>query len=260
MSQEVVPSQVTEQALIARATADAIEESELVVPRLKIGQALTDEVKEGDARPGDLIHSLTGEVYGSAVELVIVQAFKGRALREKGQFYSANNTPVVPDNWPERYRGLHFVDVPDAEEQFKARANAGDVEWGSGPPIYTTHNFVGLVLRDGELEDFPVRVSLSRGSAKEGKNWVTMLKIARAPWDLVFELSTQEARSRNNDDFFKAKVKQLRKTTPEERQAALEVAQLINGGDTAVVFDEGQDDEEGGRPAQAPDSNGGLEL
>jgi hypothetical protein len=258
---DLVPRDLTEEALALAAKADLGDPTDdFVIPRLKVAQALTKEVQDGDAEVGELIHSLTGESYGEAVEVIVVDAFKGRAWKDtEGNLHSANREAVVP--WEDHpCFGEHFVDCPDAEEQYRARVRANEIDWGKGPGISTTYNFVGLIVReDGEVEEFPVRISLMRAAAKEGRNWQTMLHLARAPWDLVFEVSTVKARSKRGEPYVAVKVKQVRKTTDEERSAAVRVAQALHSSAQVAYDDADADEETEGRAAPAP-ATGGLDI
>lgn len=258
MSTEVA-TRLTDEALAAAATADLETDlSEIRVPILKIAQSLTREVKGGDAEEGDFVNSLTGEALGRSVQMVVVDAFKGRFWKNQKTgkaFSTGRGEPVIP--WEEHPEyGKHFVDAADAEEQYREAVHNNEKDWGKGPGISTTYNFVGLLVdEDGELAGFPVRVSLMRSAAKEGRNFQTMLNIARAPWDNVYELSTRDATSSRGEPYIAVKVKPVGKTTPEQRQAALDIAQAIHGG-AAVRYD---DDLEAGTDAPAkPAETGGL--
>lgn len=251
---------MTEEALIAAAKSDLLDVSEMTVPMLKIGQSLTREVTEGDAQPGDLIHSVTGEVYGKSVQLIVVDSFKGRAWRnpEDRSFHVANRGEVVVP-WEEHSCfGQHFTDCPDAEEQYRARVQANEIDWGKGPGIATTYNFIGLILHeDGQIDQIPVRISLMKSAAKEGRNWQTILRLNRAPWDVVFELSTSMTRNKAGEPYTAVKVRQLRRTSDEEKLAALEVAQAIHT--STVRYDDALEEETPVMPSQ-PEASGGLEI
>lgn len=263
MSQEVAVRDLTEEALVAAAKAGLETDiSQIRIPFVKIGQSLTKEVKARDAEEGDWINGLTGEVYGRSVHLVIVDAFKGRFWKDKktnDTYTTGKGEAVIPEHWPHPESGKFFADAEDAEEQYRAAVRANEKDWGSGPGISTTYNFVGLLLVEGEdgeteLQEFPVRISLMRSSAKAGRNLETMLHLNRAPWDQVYELETRDATSSRGEPYMNVTVKQLRKTTPEERQVAVGVAQLVHTSD-AVAYD-GEVEEDA--PKAPPKSKGGI--
>ena len=124
-----------EQSLV-EGIKERIDRSELVLPAIKLTQSLTQEVQDGDVSPGVYINSLTKHEDGDDVPFVVCGIYKGRFYSDDTGTYVARGD-VAPDNWPEEYRGQQFTDIPDAEEQWKAQANAGG-EWGSGPPIHSS--------------------------------------------------------------------------------------------------------------------------
>ena len=249
----------TEAALAAQATNDLVDPADLTVPLLKVMQSLSKEVSEGDAVPGELVNSLTGESHGMSVQIVVADAFKGRFFNDKksGRTYVAHRQAIC--DWEGHpCQGKPFVDCLDAEESFKARVNSGEIQWESGPPIATTWNFVGLLLaEDGTLDDFPVRVSLMKAAVPVARNWATLLAIAPAPWDVVFELSTKDATSKRGEPFVAVKLKQVRKTTAEEKAAVVSVAEQIHAADTVVDLGDG---EAAQAATVAPDAKGGLDI
>lgn len=174
-----------EKALAAGAIA-GIDQEDLVLPVIKITQQLSREVTDGNAESGHFINSVTGEDYGDSLDFVIVGYNKGRFLvhnrdEDDEKTYVASG-PIAPDSWPPEYAGKAFADIPDAEEQWKARANDPEDphEWGRGPVIVTTHNYVGFSTSDPGM---PARIGLSRTSAPAAKKINTLLKFSqRAPW------------------------------------------------------------------------------
>jgi hypothetical protein len=219
---ELAPISAEEQALINAAKAE-IDTDRLVLPALKLTQSLTAEVQDGDVDAGVFINSLTGENFGDEVEVVISSIFTGRFYsdRETGQSYVAQGD-TVPDNWPDEYAGQQFADLPDAEEQFRAAVQAKEKDWGKGPPISNTHNFVGRVVSDGE-PGLPVRISLMRSGTKAADKLKTLIWAARAPWDRTFTLKAVKKVS-NDRPYFAMEVSQGAVTPADYRQAAVTLA------------------------------------
>jgi hypothetical protein len=246
-----------ESAELIEAAKGGIDAGELVVPMLKVMQPLSNEVGEGKAQPGQLVHSLTGQSYGTSVGLIVVRAFKGRAWQpEPGKLLVADG-PLVP--WRDHpCNGERFVDCYDAEEQYRAAVNAEEHPWGKGPGISTTYNFVGLVLpEDGELENFPVRLSLMRAAgAKAGRKLMTLLQISRAPWDNLYTIQTQRTQNAAGQPYHRADIDQARITTADERQLAVTIAQAV--ASVALSAEVEADPDPGVAPA--PEASGGLDV
>lgn len=190
----------------------------------------------------------------------------GRSASSKdGRYYVSIDSEVIPDSWSdlvgEEFVGTRFDEHPDAEEQYKKRVNAGEIEWAKGPLISTTYNYTGLVIppaiegADEDPEAMPVRISFLR-STKAAHDKLRTLKKAtlrnKPFWDVVFDLST-ESKSFGRNDSFVVNVKKTRSTTDEEKSLAGEVALAVVGGRTK---DNAEDTGDG--PASAPSTPAGA--
>ncbi len=212
------------------------------VPILKIGQPLTREVQAEEAEPGEFINTLLGEGIGTKIGFIVsyYQAGRFAADRESNRAYVAFG-PTIPEAWAdlvgEEYVGTSFDEYPDAEEQYKRRVNAKEIEWGSGPVVSTTHNFTGYALVPSpdpdEPDDVqPVRLSLKRTDVPMAKKILTLKKASlrgKPFWDAVFELGTEKKQFTKGVSHLLT-VKLGRATTPEERQMAVELATAVAAG------------------------------
>lgn len=229
-------------------------------------QALTKEVKEGDAEAGEFLNTLTSESYGTEVDFVVAYFQRGRAASGKdSRYYVAIAQDTIPESWSDlvgpEFVGTPFDEHPDAEEQYKARVNAGDIEWGKGPLISTTYNYTGLVVgltdeEGAEVEPQPTRVSFLRSTKSAHDKLMTLKKASlrnKPFWDLVFKLSTKEKTFGRNSAHV-VEIKKGRPTTPEEKTIAVELAQAVVGGRTQG------NDEAGQEKTVAPEAKGGLEV
>lgn len=215
-----------EQALGEAALAD-LGEADLTLPMLKLTAGLTRSVIAGKHSPGVYVNSLTGADYGKTPELVVVYSFKGRFYsdRESGQSYSAAAVATAPNFWPDKYAGQRFDELPDAEETYRERVNAEEIDWGKGPPIRTTFNYVGFLTADPEI---PVRLSLMRTSKKASDKLQAILRWAlKAPWHSVIELGVDQKSDAQDNPYFVTTVEQGRETSPEERAKAVQLHQNI---------------------------------
>jgi hypothetical protein len=252
-------------ALQAQQDAEIDEVGLFQTPILKIGQPLTREVQAGDAEEGEFINTLTGESIGNKVSFIVAYYQRGRfaADRDSGRAYVAFSD-TIPDAWAdlvgEEFVGTPFTEYPDAEEKYKARVNAKEIEWGKGPLVSTTHNFTGLALVEGESGDEiqPVRLSLQRTNMPAVRKILTLKKASlrnRPFWEKVFDLGT-EKKPFNRGAAHLLTVKLGRDTTPEERQAAVELAQAVSAG---RVTDNQVQAERDSAPVE-PDAQGGLAV
>jgi multidrug efflux pump subunit AcrA (membrane-fusion protein) len=240
-----------EEALIAANQAE-VDAAEFVIPILKLAQPLTDEVTSGDAKAGDFILALTGESFSPPVEFVVAGKGKGRFKpgRKGERTLVAYDTPTVPWKDDPHY-GQPFSEHPDAEEQFKARVDAKEIEWGSGPPIQTTFNYTGYIVGS----DVPVRLSLRRTSAPAARKWNTLLDavLRGRYWDQVFTVGSEQQKN-DQGAYYVVTVTPSRKTSPEEKKAAIGLATALRNQAVTTVGD--ADD----GPTVEPSANGGIEL
>jgi hypothetical protein len=233
----VEPLSADEQALVESVTGK-IDRTDLVLPAIKLTHSLTREVQDGDVEAGQYINSLTKQVYGDDVPFVVCGIYKGRFYSDDTGTYVARGD-IAPSNWPEEYAGKAFADIPDAEEQWKIQANEGG-EWGSGPPIATTHNFVGFVV--GDESELPLRLSLMRSSKPAADKLKTLIIALRAPWDKVFQLRVRRGLNKSQQPFFATEIKPGGPTSPEDRQKAVQLATEFRAAEQSGAIQETGDE------------------
>jgi hypothetical protein len=255
-------------AIVAAAQAEEYDDDMLSVPILKLAQALTREVQDGNAEAGEFVNTLTNDSLGDKVQFIVSYYNKGRfASDEDSNAYVAFG-PDIPANW-EKLVGADYVDTPfaeypEAEETFKAQVNAKEREWGHGPTVSTTHNFSGYVLvdgEDGETDYQPVRLSLKRTDVPAARKINTLHRMVlrnKPTWDVVLGLSTTKKEFGKNAAFVinPSDVKIVRKTTAEEKTLGAQLALAVMGGKTKTV---GAEEALLDTPAE-PDAKGGLGI
>jgi hypothetical protein len=242
-----------EASLVAEAQS-AIDVTKLKVPGVKLANELTQEVKDGLVEEGEWVNSVTGESYGEEFDFIVAALYNGRFYSDKdGRAFVATGD-TAPSNWPEEYAGKKFADIPDAEEQWKAAVNAEKKEWGSGPPISNTHNFIGYI--NGETA-MPVRLSLQRSSVPAADKMKTVIALARAPWDKVFTLKAVQASS-GRYTYFKADSRVAGVPEPELRQKAVDLAVAYRDNNVELTGD--AEAESKPKPKGSGGKSGGLGL
>jgi hypothetical protein len=227
------------EALAAEFKSD-LSQDEFVVPMLKVVQGSSKNVP-GDARSGDFVNALTGEVFGDSIEFVPAAYYKGRFLsrRDEGKSWSASGD-VVPENWPEELRGQRFEDLPEAEEVYKQRVNAKEIPWGKGPSIQTTYNFVGFVRGT----DVPVRLSFKSTGKSAAQKLKALLRVPAAPWDNAVNLRTHQTENKSGDAYYEVIVERGEETAAEERLTAVQIAQGVKNQRGRFTDDDPIEDDE----------------
>lgn len=235
-----------------------VDPDSLILPTIKLTHPLTREVEDGEVESGVYINALTKQVYGDDVPFIVCGIYKGRFFSDNdgdGPNYSAQGS-VAPDSWPEQYRGKAFADLADAEERWKADSNEGVHPFGHGPPIATTHNFVGFVVDDDS--DLPLRLSLMRSSTPAALKLKTMIVSQRAPWDRVFQLRVRKD-VKGDRKFLVTEIAAGDKTDAETRQKAVKIAtQYRRAAQSNQVQEAGETEDEGRGKKAKPRDKGGL--
>lgn len=231
-----------QEAAAAARVKGQVDRSKLQLPAIKVVNGLSKEASEGVAQ-GTLVNSLTGEEYGDSVQLVISDFYYGRFYAPKGggKAYTARGE-VVPDNWPEEYAGQRFVELDDAEEQWKAAVNANEHPWGSGPPIQTTINFVVTLA---ESPGYPLRLSMKSSDTPTANKILQMIDMSPTPWAYVYTVASEGRPTPNGSGtYYGFKAEQGGTASDEQRQAAVKIAlafqQAVDSGDG--VEEVGSDD------------------
>lgn len=253
---EIVPA---DEAALASKIRGKVDTASLKVPLVKLAQALTNEVVDGRAKSGEFINSITTESYGGKFQFIVADTFIGRFARFQSVGYNAQGA-VAPDNWPAQWAGRTFTEIEDTEENFKARVNAGEIEFGSGPPISTTHNYVGLIVTpdfDERVADnrvLPVRLSLMRKNAKAAETIDYLLLTWAAPWARTIEVSSSLDKNASGDQFYVAQVSEGEAATTAQRAAAVSLA---TAAQSAKLELQGSDDDND-KPAKPAEAEGAM--
>jgi hypothetical protein len=146
---------------------DEIEEGDIKMSRLAIGQGLSPVVIEGKAKMGDLYQTITNEVFGESVEFIPLFMFKTRARfdTERGLVMMSRDNETVTmaiDEFAE-YLGRSVEEVP------------GSAWDGDKPPSFSVvYNFP--LLLTSHLKQFPLALSLMKTAVKPAKEFLSMAR------------------------------------------------------------------------------------
>jgi hypothetical protein len=218
-----------------------------VTPRLDVRQGTSKNAPD-EAQLGDFFNAVTGVVYGKKIEFLVAVAHKGRFLSDKrspdGRSYGAGDVAIVPDHWPEQYRGKVFADLPEAQETYSRLANEGTIEWDRGPAIVDTFNFIGFVTaaEGRELEPFAVLLSIkatnkqARASAAKAG---TLLRGQPNLWTKALQFESLREVNKSGEPYYVASVVGYgAEPTVQQRKGAVEaylVSQQIGFVDPETV-------------------------
>ncbi len=207
-----------------------IDSGDVTIPRLKIGQAISEEVKSGKAAEGDLFLNVTGEVVcpvGEELPCLIVARSKEfilwRPREDNGGGILARAKPVR-EGGVTRYRW----DKPNQSFEVKVGGKVKVVwktkeyidqdglgEWGSEIPgdkesgIAATahHNYLVLLPTHNSVV---AAVSMSKSGVKKAKDLNAALKMGDIRYPMPtrkFSLSTVDDKGQGGDDYKNWSVK-----------------------------------------------------
>jgi hypothetical protein len=233
------------------------------IPRLKLAQSLTPEVKDGDADDGDFIHNITKEIIakaGEPIRIIPIAMSKNYILwRDRknngGGIFARATRVVTPQGvryaWDKPF--TEFEDKIDGKTPVKYKTarfidEDGLNQWGtqipnnpeSGPAATEHYNYI-VILPDRNYE--MIAISLSRTANRKAKDLNAMLKRGSAPaFGRVFELRSIED-SRGSDKFYNWEFKPAGYVQdPELFQQLERFYHEMKDRDINVDFSDGGDD------------------
>lgn len=180
---------------------ESIESADITIPRIKIGQGTSDEVKDGTLKEGDVFLNITKEVLaeaGKPLNFVVLARGKEfilwRPRKDNGGGILAR-ARAVPGEGGTRYQW----DKPDTSFEVKVEGKTkvtwktkkfidedGLDQWGSEIPgnqesgIAATahHNYIVLLPDHGNLV---AALSLAKSQVKKAKDFNALLKLGAGP-------------------------------------------------------------------------------
>lgn len=163
---------------------EGLNREDITLPRIKLAQAMSDEVANGNASPGAWLNALSGQSYGTQVEFVPISVWKSRT------FFADNR-----DDSPICRSADSFTSIDG--HRCKTECPFDNAwEWKDGAPPQCTLGYNYLVIPI--VDPFPAITTLMKTSFKAGKALNTLLVAARCPaWHWVYEFySVKESNSR----------------------------------------------------------------
>ena len=238
-----------QEGLTGRRGFEHIKKSELILPRIKLLQALSLEVAEGGEKAGSMFLVPNNTVLGTKVTVIPVFHFRSRIKWHprggelKGIDCSAPNAKTPRDP---KY-AHNCADCKHAlwNEEAKLKKD-------KAPACTLYDNFLALV---GDSQD-PVVIPFEKTKMRASKRWYNMGAMKRRAdgsyadmWDFQYSLETVGEKNAEGQPFSNYLVKDLNKPTPEARKKLAE--SLWEQLQTATISEKNQSDESAdeGEPA-----------
>lgn len=205
--------------------AEGVSTKDMIISRLQLMHDISENVKRGKSRPGDIVNSSTGEVLAPA----------GQALE------------IIPIN---TFREWHKFEVQGKKEVFiskipctKANENLPLETIENGKPIINRYVLNFSVLLASRITELPYLVSFKKSGMFAGKilatYFQTCLMTKQPPAKKIYKLSSVD---KTYDGFtYKAfAIEAGRASTTEEVQAARLWYEMITMGVTQIAEDEAE--------------------
>lgn len=241
---------MTESNAIARVDDDAglmsfgqtaLRPEDLIMPRVKIAQQMSQEVADKKADAGDFFNTLTGESYGPGLSVQPILPFMQRVLLVRQERRDAIESALGTElSEGDGLKCRSYDMVQGRGEPGIACDECPLAQWtdGNTPPLCTETYNVAASTELGEL----VILSFAKSGAKVGKRIFSTIRMsASAPWARIFALTTRAERN-DRGNFFVPDFT-ISKEAPDTAQLAqaLHWAKALKG----VTIDVTPEDPEG---------------
>lgn len=217
-----------------------VANEDLVMPRVRLLQALSAEVSGGDSRAGTLCNSLTGEEYGDNIEVIFAMFLKNRVF-----FAEALKEPPVCSS-PDALNGNLGVCAQCPHSAWKKKGEEGK---RGGPDCTLFYNFPAIILSgapDRTLTEMLASVSFGRTSAKAAMKLLSKVKLSgKNWWDKIYTIGTEQ-KTGPKGVYYILTIEDGRDTTEQERKVAFSFHQQYKGRvEISHIDPEGESSESG---------------
>lgn len=195
---------------------DNFEMDDLIIPRIRLLQALSQAVSDGKGKMGDIQDSLTEENLGQSIEIVLLN-FKNSAVMFKtgeGLVCKSNDGIIGKD-------GIECIHCPFGEYHGKFHDD------GRPPACAATKEF--LVVKRSSLSEspYPMLLSFLKTSYPLGKRLISMARLTGEDiYNYSYILSSGIDKNKKGT-FATFKISKKDKLSQEEAQAAANVYRLL---------------------------------
>lgn len=227
-----------------------VDQTDILLPRVKLLQQMSPEVQDGDMKAGQLVNSISGQLIGDGeeVEFIAVAHFKSRILFE-GIGAEAKIICSSP-NGLKNMEGINCLTCeksqwPDEKEAENRRKNGLRL----GPECVQFYNFPVLLLT-GNGQPEIAGLSMSRTKIKVAKKLLTLVRHAGAGIDifgLKFKLTTVKESSANRT-YHNFDITRVGYPSKKEYEFAEKFYEAVSKADKVTVHDQTGEEE--------PDDNG----
>lgn len=231
---------------------------DLVMPRVKVVQQLSQEATDEKAKAGDFYNTLTGEVLETPLLIQPILPFMQRVFLLRGEKRAVIDQELAERGLPELPEGDGLKCRSFDMEQ--GRGDPGVLcesqcplsQWrGNEPPRCTELYNVAASTMIGEL----VIMSFSKSSAKIGKRFFSAIRLSGVkPWALFYELTTTRMSNDKGTYYVPDFRRSKEKPDTGQLEQALRWAAELKGVQIDVTPDDEPGDGNGAPDVHDPDA------
>ena len=221
-----------------------LEQSDLLLPRIKLLQPLSPEIKDLDQKPGTIFLGLSNKSFGNKIVITPVLHFRSRI-----KWIPEDDGGGIDCSSPDGR-------VPREKKYAQDCASCTHHLWNETatkkkdkqPKCTLYDNF--LVLIEGSNE--PVIIPMERSKQRVAKKFYSLGVLKGGDmWDHQYELSVVDEENEDGKQFYNYSVRDISKQSPDDRKkAALTLWESLVGKTISEVNQESE-----GAPAGAPVGN-----
>ena len=226
-----------------------LDPGDLIMPRIKILQAQSEEVGDGQGNAGEFFNTLTSVNFGDVLRFVPIVPFKQRVFLVREERLPVINVVGQASGLPEFTKddaGLacrsYDMEVGRGKPGI-ACAECPFSQWrDKEPPLCTETYNVAASTEEGEL----IVLSLAKSAAREGKKLFSMIRMRPNARGTIFEATTKAEKAQGKGSYYVPVITPKEQAPTELLRQVNTWAQQLAAAGPIDVSPEGIDDEDGG--------------
>lgn len=199
---------------------ETLEPGDFMLPYVRLTQSVSDDVQEGTAKPGELRHSITGELIPAPMEFVPIHVSRTRA-----RFVDRARLCFSLD-------GITGQGDPGGECAKCPFSQWATDQSGKRVPPACSLGYQYVIIRPKQAEPLPLALIFAKTSAPAAKRLNYFIKAYRR--GSVFALFTVKEKGPSGAYYYRFDVQRARDLTNEEAKAVLEIRAMLAGKTIAV--------------------------
>lgn len=208
---------------------EEVRSSDIVIPRIKVVNGMSPEIRDKAASIGDIINSLTKEDVSGKQFVPVKITYSGirwNPDRADDKRILCSSQNGVTGSGEEGTRSCKTCPL----NKFDNTKTGPDAQ----PKCTTYMNFIGFFVG----ESSPVVLSFAKTNYNEGRKLLSIAKSLRCNlWNYWYSLSSKEV-TKNGNTWFNIITKLGQPTSDEDRAFALDLYRVLNNTDYTIDYED----------------------